>query len=154
MKVPSSRDRRGGDIDATMTPMIDVVFLLLIFFVWTASFHLPEFALPTSVTTIDGVTSVPTDPPPEQDFEEIVVRVQLEGGNTVWQINDQPQPSLAAVRDRLQQIASINPDVPIIIHPDDEVEAGDAIDAYDMARLLQFTHVALATSLKPVSSTP
>ena len=139
-------------VDMQMAPMIDVVFLLLIFFVWTASFQIPEFALPTSVTTLEGTASVPTGPPPpELDFDEIVIRVQIEGGNTVWQVNDQPEPDLAAVRDRLQKIAAINPDVPIIVHPDDDVEAGDAIDAYDMARLLRFTKVALATSLEPGS---
>ena len=42
MKRPSPYvDRRGdASMDSTMTPMIDVVFLLLVFFVWTASFQL------------------------------------------------------------------------------------------------------------------
>lgn len=128
--------------------MIDVVFLLLIYFVWIASFHLPEYALPTSVTTMEGASSVPSiAPPPEMDFEEIVVRIVTEGSNTVWRVNDEPTLSLAAVREQLEIIASIAPDVPVIVHPDEDIEAGDAIDAYDLARLVGFKTVALATPI-------
>ena len=50
MKRPSPFLRRGTevDMDSAMTPMIDVVFLLLVFFVWTASFVAVEQVLPVS----------------------------------------------------------------------------------------------------------
>lgn len=147
MKIPNSRDRRG-ELDVKMTPMIDVVFLLLIYFVWIASFHLPEFSLPASVTTLEGASSIPSQAtPPEMDFEEIVIRIVSEGNNTLWRVNDEPTPTLSAVREHLEIIASITPDVPIIVHPDEDIEAGDAIDAYDMARLIGFKNVALATPI-------
>ncbi|MEO8496389.1 MAG: biopolymer transporter ExbD, partial [Planctomycetota bacterium] len=40
MRRPSIFTERREPLDVKMTPMIDVVFLLLIFFVWTASFHI------------------------------------------------------------------------------------------------------------------
>ena len=39
---------RRDSLEIKMTPMIDVVFLLLIFFVWTASFQVVEYLLPRS----------------------------------------------------------------------------------------------------------
>ena len=49
MRRKSPLVRRAGDIDIdkAMTPMIDVVFLLLVFFVWTASFQIIEHVLPS-----------------------------------------------------------------------------------------------------------
>ncbi len=41
MKLPQHFS--SDSMELKMTPMIDVVFLLLIFFVWTSSFELPEF---------------------------------------------------------------------------------------------------------------
>jgi biopolymer transport protein ExbD len=131
-----------------MTPMIDVVFLLLIYFVWIASFNLPEFALPANVTTMQGSSNVPiTDPLPDTDFEEIVVRIVTENDQTLWRVNDEPAASLKAVRGQLEIYVSITPDVPVIVHPDGDIEAGDAIDAYDLARLVGFKKVALATPI-------
>ena len=53
MKRPSQLvDQRASavDMDSAMTPMIDVVFLLLIFFVWTASFQIVEQILPSEIS--------------------------------------------------------------------------------------------------------
>ena len=41
MKLPQTSN--DDSLELKMTPMIDVVFLLLVFFVWTSSFELPEF---------------------------------------------------------------------------------------------------------------
>ena len=56
MKRPSSYLRKGDgtDMNATMTPMIDVVFLLLVFFVWTASFTVIEQTLRSDMTAEVG----------------------------------------------------------------------------------------------------
>ena len=53
MRLPSAYIRRGGDVDMneSMTPMIDVVFLLLVFFVWTASFQLVEKVMRSELST-------------------------------------------------------------------------------------------------------
>ena len=54
MRRTSPLIRRGSenDIDSAMTPMIDVVFLLLVFFVWTASFQVVEFVLPSNMSEL------------------------------------------------------------------------------------------------------
>ena len=52
MRRPELHQRTRGDLEISMTPMIDVVFLLLVFFVWTASFQVVENMLPTSLLTV------------------------------------------------------------------------------------------------------
>ncbi len=78
MKIPSSTTSRGDGFDsATMTPMIDVVFLLLIFFVWTASISAVEYLLPSNLSPAPGSAAVTEEPPPPPDFEPVVVKIDV-----------------------------------------------------------------------------
>ncbi|MCA9203598.1 MAG: biopolymer transporter ExbD, partial [Planctomycetales bacterium] len=92
--------------------------------------------------------NVDEPPPPEEDFDDVVVRIRREGNRTVWQINDAPVDSLQSVRDRLQLIAEINSAAPVILHPDGATPLGDVIDVYDLARLAGFEKVRFAASQK------
>ena len=47
-----------------MTPMIDVVFLLIIFFVWTAGFQMVEHVLPSNLTATAGSAAATARGPP------------------------------------------------------------------------------------------
>ena len=149
MKRPSPYvDRRGdASMDSTMTPMIDVVFLLLVFFVWTASFQLAEQILPSQVSAQAGnQAQADVDPPPEQDFEKIVVRIRWDGASPLWSINDDPVASIDDVRSLLEQIAAVKLDAPVILHPDGEVPLGHVIQAYDVASIAGFDKVSFAVN--------
>jgi biopolymer transport protein ExbD len=133
------------DLDVKMTPMIDVVFLLLIFFVWTASFRIVEQVLPSSVSAASGSEAATVDtPPPEADFDRVVLRVQWAVSGPLWNVNAQPMDSLNEVRASLAAIAAIKTDAPVIIHPDPEVPLGHVIDLYDITRLEGFEQVQFA----------
>lgn len=136
-----------------MTPMIDVVFQLIIFFLCTASFQIIEHALPSAVSVTSGseASASPPPPPPEADFDEIVVRIVRENDAVVWRVNEIPFTSVRAVRERLRQIGSVNRQSPVILHPDPNVPLGPVIDAYDVARLEQFD-VAFAASVDGAAS--
>src|SRR5688500_18895303 len=100
MRVPSTfRDRRTG-LDLQLTPMIDCVFLLMIYFLWSSSFAVAEMSLPSSLTAqaTSGAGSATQPPPPEADFENVVVRVLAAQGKTQWDINGAPVASLAELR--------------------------------------------------------
>jgi len=148
MRRPSIYTERRGGMEIKMTPMIDVVFLLLVFFVWTASFKIVEQVLPSSLSAVTGTEPSETNepPPPEQDFPDVVVRIQWNGAQPTWQVNGTPVESLVQVREQLVQIAAIKSDAPVILHPDSNVPLGDVIDAYDVARLAGFQKVQFATS--------
>lgn len=135
---------RDGGIDVAMTPMIDVVFMLLIFFVWTASFQVAELILPSSLVTQNEGQGVETDPEME-DLERVVVRIAWDGSQVSWTVNEVPVASFEAVRQRLQQVASIKSTLPVLVDPMPAVPLGHVIDVYDVARETGFANVQFAT---------
>ncbi|MCA9175420.1 MAG: biopolymer transporter ExbD [Planctomycetales bacterium] len=145
MRRPSVFLNRRESLDVAMTPMIDVVFLLLVFFVWTASFSIVEYALPTAVTQTAGnqPANLDTPPPPEADFDNVVVRV-LAGPR--FELNGQTLETISELQERLREISSVRTDTPTVIHPDADVAMGAAVDAFDAARSAGFTKVAFAVS--------
>ena len=147
MRRSSPLVRRGSevDIDSAMTPMIDVVFLLLVFFVWTASFQIVEHILPSEMSTLTGSDPIEqVDPPPPKDFEDVVVRIGWDGLSPTWRINDQPLASLAAVQQQLTAISELQVDAPVILYPDPVVPLGFVIEAYDIAKISGFEQIAFA----------
>ena len=141
MKTPSAFHRGQRQLEIAMTPMIDVVFLLLVFFVWTASFQIVERLLPSKIEEVGGTAMAEVTPPELMDLERVVVRIEVAGGQTRWSINKQPVTSLDAVRNRLGAVASIRTDLPVTIDPDPEVTVGETIDVYDVARSLGFSKI-------------
>jgi len=136
-------------MELKMTPLIDVVFLLLVFFVWTASFQAVEKTLPTQLSLVSGASTNPLDvPDPEQDFDDVVIRVRWMGGKVSWQINEDPQPLASAelLDVRLRSISQIKNDVPVIVDPEGEVPWEEVIRVYDMAQLAGFQKVGFAVA--------
>lgn len=148
MRRLSSFHDRSRSMELKLTSLIDVVFLLLIFFVWTASFRIAEYVLPSQVSqaAAGASASAAEPPPPEADFPEVVVRVSGTAGQLVWRVNDEPVASLQEVRAKLTQVFQIYREAPVIIHPDPTVALGDVIDLYDVTRLVGFAKVQFAAS--------
>lgn len=149
MRRTSPLVRRGGeiDIDSAMTPMIDVVFLLLVFFVWTASFQIIEFVLPSNMSELTGSDPVEqTEPPPPKDFDDIVVRIGYDGTMPTWKINNQPCTSLVEVQQTLTAISEIQTEALVILHPDPVVPLGFVIEVYDAAKISGFGQVSFAVN--------
>ena len=145
MRVRSAAEHRPGALDVAMTPMIDVVFMLLIFFVWTASFQIAELTLPSSLIT-QPMDQGNTQLQPEfEDFERIVVRVGWHENAPTWVVNDVPVVRFADLRTRLMAVARIKNDLPVLVDPDGEVPLGDVISVYDAAREAGFENVQFAT---------
>lgn len=152
MRRPSPYTERRAAIDLKMTPMIDVVFLLLIYFIWSSSFGVAELLMPSDVAPeTTGAGTGPSDPQrplPERDFEKIIVRIVSTPGGVAWRINDAPVTSVVELQGQLQPIARIKQDAPVILHPDPEVPLGDVIDVFDLCRLVKFQKVQFAVNSK------
>lgn len=149
MKRPSPllRSRKEADVDAAMTPMIDVVFLLLVFFVWTASFQIIEYILPTQVSAEMGQDAAdPVDPPPPSDFENIVIRIGWDGAAPNYTMNNQPIDGVQEMGQRLAAVAAIENQAVVILHPQSSVPLGFVIEAYDAAKLAGFPKIAFAVN--------
>jgi len=159
MKLPLNVLRDRSSLEIQMTPLIDVVFLLLVFFVWTAGGQIAEKTLPSNISAeatqkkSAGAPNDDTPPPPEADFERIVVRVIRTETGLLWSVNQTPATSLDAVRVQLQQIAQVTDDVPVVLHPDSEVPFHAVITLYDLARRVGFEKVSMAAAAKQLPAT-
>ncbi len=81
MKLSSNKLSRRKTLELNMTPMIDVIFLLLIFFVTTASFRNPEKDLDPAIKLNEkSVTQAKTD------FEPAIIEVVPSGGGFVYKM--------------------------------------------------------------------
>jgi biopolymer transport protein ExbD len=150
MRIPSPfRDRRTS-VDLQLTPMIDCVFLLMIYFIWSSSFAVAEMSLPSKLSVSPAARGGGTPnepPPPEADFPNVVVRVLWNGSAPIWTINDSPINSPADLRQKLAAIARIKRDAPVILDPAGDVPLGDVIDVFDVSRLVGFEKVQFAASV-------
>jgi biopolymer transport protein ExbD len=125
-----------------MTPMIDVVFLLLVFFLATSSFQRPEKQLPSaSAASPDEADSgnQPSAEPPAglTDLSDVIVRIFRRDADSQavgYTINREGVASVEELTQRLQAMLKIRADIPLVIDPENNVPAGEAIRVYDIAR--------------------
>lgn len=143
MRRPATYRNDRGRLETNMTPMIDVIFNLLIFFVCTVSFQPPEEVLPTYLSTLGAGANVPR-PAEIQDFEDVVVKVFARDDEIAWEINRQHYSTLAQVRDVLRTIAGVKNDLPVIIDAEGDIPLGSVIDLYDLCRLSGFQKIQFA----------
>ena len=129
-----------------MTPMIDVIFLLLIFFVCTASFQVVEEVLPTSLALPGSVDTEVEIDPLEEDLDEITVKIFQRGDRPGWQVNGRDYDRLEQVGAVLRAAAEIKIDLPVILDVDAEVPIEDVIDAYDLCRQIGLKRIQFAVS--------
>lgn len=148
MRATFRHSGRRGDLTLSMAPMIDVIFLLLIFFVCTASFRPPEQSLPTQVS-LPG--SEPADTPPDEEFEDLddlVVKVLWHKTRPAWELNHRQYGSLGEVRTVLEAAERVQPGLPVILNVAPEVPMSHVIDVYDLCRLVGLARVQFAASVE------
>lgn len=126
-----------------MTPMIDIVFQLLIFFICTASFQALESTLPTSLEAA-GSTAIDEPINFEQPTDRVIVKLSLDSGRVAWVVNDQPYSTFREVHAVLRKVASIDNGLQVIVDADGAVPLGDVIDIYDLCRMAGFIKIQFA----------
>jgi len=140
MKLPMHR--RANSFDLQMTAMIDVVFLLLVFFLWTSSFDKPEFDLASSLALPPvGNQSFVAEKSPVP-FDEIVIRiVQSPNGIAEIRFNSVVMETIAELKTKLATVAEIGAQPAVIVDPDSDVTMETSIEVYDVARSAGFDRV-------------
>ncbi|MEM1433503.1 MAG: biopolymer transporter ExbD [Pseudomonadota bacterium] len=123
-------DDEESQID--LTPMLDVVFIMLIFFIVTSTF-VKESGV--DVTRPDAETSVPTD--------ASSIQVGIEANNQIW--IDKRQVDKRAVRANIEKGLAESPGAAVIIIADALSNTETLIEVMDQARLAGATSVSVAT---------
>jgi biopolymer transport protein ExbD len=126
--------------------MIDVVFLLLIFFVWTSSFEIPEFDLPSAIaeSPAGGSEANVSETPPVEVFDEIVIKLFVEDARTLIEFNGERMANVAELRDKVTAILQLGVQPPVIVDPADRVTMDRAIEVYDAVRMAGADRVLFA----------
>jgi biopolymer transport protein ExbD len=142
-----------------MTPLIDVIFLLLIFFLCTANFRPPEQSLPADVTTSQQEGAANEIDPQLAELDEIFIQVQSEGEQTIWLLTFAGDPqsgrqlrSREELRSVLRELASIRGDLPVFIQVSSQVPMQDVVTTVDFCREAGLSAVSLLASSKSANS--
>lgn len=126
-----------------MTPMIDVIFQLLIFFLCTSNFIQPERLLSTNLSLPGAVQSPDALPPELIDLDEAVIEFHTDG-SLYWLIAGVRYDSLESVGATLKALSEMKSDLPVLLDIDPEIPLGNVIDVYDLCRLCGLSKVQFA----------
>ncbi|MCF0233960.1 MAG: biopolymer transporter ExbD [Thermoguttaceae bacterium] len=133
-------------LELNLTSTIDVVFLLLTFFVFTSDFKEPEKLLPTNLAQSGAVQTSDAVPQEERDLGRIVVKIDVKNGALAWRVDSRPAASLEEVAALFEELRRIDPNVPTIIDPTSAVPIENVLDVYDVARGVGLSKIKFAAS--------
>lgn len=125
--------------DVNLTPMIDVVFLLLLFFMVSTSF-IRESSLKVDLPEASGEAMA-------EQVEPIDIIISSSGEFTINQIS-LIDASREAISDALRQAVGNQDDPHIIISADAETDYQNIVTAMDTAQVLGYSRLTLATRQK------
>ena len=131
MSLGKSRLEEDTQID--MTPMLDVVFILLIFFVVTAAF--------VDETTIDLQHQPPSTKAASEKSEDILFQV---GANNDISL-DGRRVDIRSVRANVERLRASNRDAKVIISTDSRAQTETYIRIADQARAAGVEGIVLTT---------
>jgi biopolymer transport protein ExbD len=138
MNFRETRSRRRAEPNIELTPLIDVVFLLLIFFLITTTFvHSDNQQLPLNLPSAAAGESL-------TQGERTVVYVSAGGGLQIDEETVKPEE----VSQRLEALFSENPDTHLLIKGDKATNYGHVTDVIDEARRVGFKKVNLVVKRK------
>jgi biopolymer transport protein ExbD len=133
-----NRNATDAESDVDMTPMLDIVFIMLIFFIVTTSFVKEDGIVIHRPSKVD-------DPIPNPDPKRPIV----------IDISDTSEVTMSgrivdskAIRANIETARSQNPDAIVIVRAHDSATAGVVISAVDQSRL---AGVEKVTVVKPAS---
>ena len=122
--------------EINITPMLDVVFIMLIFFIVTASF-VKEAGI--DVNKPEGQTAV------AKEKANILIAIDSEGA--IW--IDRRQVDPRAVRANIERLHAENPQGTVVIQADEDARTGVLVGVMDAARLAGVYDVAIAANEGP-----
>jgi len=132
-----AKRRRGSaedDTEINMTPMLDVVFIMLIFFIVTASF-VKEAGI--DVNRPDASTA--------EKKQQGNILVAISESGQIW--IDKRQVDVRALRPNIERLHAENPQGAVVIQADKNSKNGLLVDVMDAAREAGVYNVSIAAEI-------
>ncbi len=131
MKQFFNQQQQDEESEINITPMLDVVFIMLIFFIVTATF-VKEAGI--DVNRPDAATAV------KQEKANILIAI---GANdSIW--IDRRQVDIRSVRPNIERLHAENPQGTVVIQADKESKTNTLIQVMDASRQAGVFNVSIA----------
>ncbi len=134
LNVAASRKNKKGAVELNIAPLIDMVFILLIFFLVTTSF-VKETGIDVTRPTASTATTKP----------KATILIAVDSQNRVFM--DHREIDIRAVRANTERALAENPDGAVVVVADQTSDTGIAIQVMDGCRLAGAPNVSLAAAL-------
>jgi len=118
--------------EINLTPMLDVVFIMLIFFIVTASF-IKEAGI--QVTRPDAITS--------ESQEDAAILIAISGNDEIWIDRREVEPR--GLRTHIERLHAENPKGSIVIQADENSTNERLVQVMEAAKAVGVANVAIAT---------
>ena len=125
------RDKKAVASEVNLTPMLDVVFIMLIFFIVTASF-VKESGI--DVTRPKASTAI------RKERGNILIAITAD--DQIWMDRRQVDPR--ALRANIERMHAENPQGGVVIQADKDAKTGLLVQVMDAARASGISSVSLA----------
>jgi len=124
--------RRGESEGVNLTPMLDVVFIMLIFFIVTASF-VKEFGIDLSRSAGSMKTTE----------EKSVILITISATDRVW--IDRRPVDIGSIRANMERLMAENPNAPVVVRADASSSNGVLVEVIDLARQAGAVNISLSS---------
>jgi biopolymer transport protein ExbD len=128
-KRPLVTEEEENEIN--LTPMLDVVFIMLIFFIVTASFIKEA-----------GIDVNRPDAPTAESQDDAAILIAISANDEIWIDRRQTDPN--AVRGMIERLHAENPKGSIVIQADEESTNEVLVVVMEAAKAAGVTNVAIA----------
>ncbi len=130
---PADRRRSWVTASVDITPLVDVIFQLLIFFFYTANF-IQNPHIPVKLSKASSAVSSSSQQP-------LVLTITKKGEIVL----EGTKLDLKGLKVRLSKVAADKPKTQLMIRPDNDAQAGRLIKIIDTARSAGLTRVGVVT---------
>lgn len=123
--------KSDDDTDLDMTPLMDIVFIMLIFFIVTTSF-----------TKESGIEINRPSAQTAERQQRGNILVAISANNEIW--IDKREVDVRAVRANIERLHAENPEGAVIVQADKDSKNGMLVQVIDQIRLAGVNNVSLA----------
>ena len=133
-----NRNGNGRKVEFQMAPMVDIVFLLLIFFMVTASFVIEESQLKINLPATEAPVAA------EELPDQVLIHIRSDGGVAVneREMDSPGSRELPELRTMLTDLISIFTDQNVIIQADGRASHGRVVDVLNACVASGITNIS------------